>query len=58
MQAVSGKEIKTKTSGRRDGDVGICIADPEKAARMLGWTPQKTLKDSCRDICRYLDAHA
>jgi UDP-glucose 4-epimerase len=58
MQAVSGKEIKTKTSGRRDGDVGICIADPEKAARMLGWTPQKTLEDSCRDICRYLDAHA
>lgn len=58
MQAVSGKEIKSKLTGRREGDVGVCIADPEKAATMLGWTPEKTLEDSCRDICRYLDAHA
>ncbi|KAJ4310501.1 hypothetical protein N0V94_008418 [Neodidymelliopsis sp. IMI 364377] len=58
MQAVSGKEIKTKMTGRREGDVGVCIADPEKAAEVLGWRPQKTLEDSCRDICRYLDAHA
>ncbi|KAF3031660.1 hypothetical protein E8E12_000252 [Didymella heteroderae] len=58
MRAVSGKEIKTKASGRREGDVGVCIADPDKAARVLGWVPHKTLEDSCRDICRYLDAHA
>lgn len=58
MQAVSGKEIKTRASERREGDVGVCIADPEKAAQMLGWVSQMTLEDSCRDICRYLDAHA
>jgi UDP-glucose 4-epimerase len=55
MQAVSGKPIKTKTSARREGDVGVCIADPQKAAQILGWTPLKTLEDSCMDICRYLD---
>lgn len=58
MQSVSGKPIRTKATGRRVGDVGICIADPEKAARMLGWRPQKTLEDSCRDICNYLQAHS
>lgn len=58
MRAVSGKEIKTKASARREGDVGVCVADPEKALQMLGWVPHKTLEDSCRDICRYLDAHA
>jgi UDP-glucose 4-epimerase len=57
MQAVSGKPIKTKTSARREGDVGVCIADPQKAAQILGWTPLKTLEDSCMDICRYLDIH-
>jgi UDP-glucose 4-epimerase len=54
MQAVSGKAIKTKPEGRRAGDVGVCIADPGKAMRILGWKPRKTLEDSCRDICRYL----
>ncbi|KAJ4993097.1 UDP-glucose 4-epimerase [Stagonosporopsis vannaccii] len=58
MQAVSGKEIKTHKTGRREGDVGVCVADPAKAERMLGWTPIKTLEDSCRDICRFLDVHA
>ncbi|KAF2998661.1 hypothetical protein E8E13_008066 [Curvularia kusanoi] len=57
MRAVSGKEIKTKASDRREGDVGVCIADPDKAAQMLGWKPVKTLEDSCRDICNYLSAH-
>jgi UDP-glucose 4-epimerase len=57
MQAVSGKLIRTKATERRDGDVGICIADPGKAERLLGWKPQKTLEDSCRDICRYLSTY-
>ncbi|UPX14196.1 UDP-glucose 4-epimerase [Ascochyta rabiei] len=58
MQAVSGREIKTGDAPRREGDVGVCVADPGKAERVLGWRPLKTLEDSCRDICRYLDAHA
>jgi len=57
IQAVSGKKIKSKAVWRRGGDVGVCIADPYKAAQLPGWVPHKTLEDSCRDICRYLDAH-
>jgi UDP-glucose 4-epimerase len=56
MEIVSGKSITMNITGRRAGDVGTCIADPEKAARMLGWRPQKTLEDSCRDILNYLHA--
>jgi UDP-glucose 4-epimerase len=57
MSSVSGKPILTKTIGRRIGDVGVCVADPSKAAKILGWLPEKTLEDSCRDICNYLAAH-
>ncbi|KAF9697402.1 hypothetical protein EKO04_004998 [Ascochyta lentis] len=58
MQVVSGRVIRTRDVARRDGDVGVCVAHPGKAASVLGWRPLKTLEDSCRDICRYLDAHA
>jgi UDP-glucose 4-epimerase len=58
MAEISGKDIRTRVAERRVGDVGVCIADPSKAEEMLGWTPEKTLEDSCRDICNYLRAHA
>lgn len=58
MRAVSGKEIRTLRVGRRNGDVGVCVADPGKAERLLGWWPVMTLEDSCRDACRYLEAYA
>lgn len=58
MRRISGKVIRTKVVERREGDVGVCIADPSKAAQIIGWTPLRSLEDSCRDICRYLDTHA
>jgi len=54
MQNVSGRTIPTNETARREGDVGICIADPAKSATSLGWTTQKTLSEACWDICQYL----
>ncbi|KAK0387066.1 hypothetical protein NLU13_5379 [Sarocladium strictum] len=54
MQKASGKTIASVRTGRRDGDVGMCVADPSKAMTELGWKPKKTLLDSCRDLCRFL----
>lgn len=54
MQIASGRTIPTVNIGRREGDVGECVAEPTKAMTELGWQPQKTLLDSCKDLCRFL----
>ncbi|CZR58563.1 related to UDP-glucose 4-epimerase [Phialocephala subalpina] len=54
MEDVSGRVIPVYETGRRQGDVGISIADTSKSAASLNWTTQKTLTQACRDICRYL----
>jgi UDP-glucose 4-epimerase len=57
VQAAFGKDVPMVKAGRRDGDVGVCVADPQRAMAELGWKPQKTLLDSCRDLCRFLQAN-
>ncbi|RMJ04705.1 hypothetical protein CDV36_014628 [Fusarium kuroshium] len=57
VQAAFGKDVPMIKAGRRDGDVGVCVADPQRAMVELGWKPQKTLLDSCRDLCRFLQVN-
>ncbi|KAH7267747.1 uncharacterized protein BKA55DRAFT_534514 [Fusarium redolens] len=57
MKIASGREIPVVKVGRRQGDVGVCVADPGRAMTQLGWKPRKTLLDSCRDLCRFLEAN-
>ena len=33
---------------RRPGDIDECYANPEKAARMLGWRAEYGLEEMCR----------
>jgi UDP-glucose 4-epimerase len=54
MEAVSGRRLPVQLLGRREGDVAVCIAEPTKAAVELGWRTEKSLEDSCTDICRFL----
>lgn len=55
MEGVSKKRIPTRKTGRREGDVGVCIAEPSKSLLDLEWRTEKSLEDCCRDICRVLD---
>ncbi|KAF5968687.1 UDP-glucose 4-epimerase [Fusarium coicis] len=57
MKTASGRDIPVVKVGRRQGDVGVCVADPGRAMTQLGWKPQKTLLDSCQDLCRFLEAN-
>ncbi|KAF4502911.1 UDP-glucose 4-epimerase [Fusarium agapanthi] len=57
MRSASGRDIPVLKVGRRQGDVGVCVADPGRAMTQLGWKPRKTLLDSCRDLCRFLEAN-
>ncbi|MBV1757879.1 MAG: UDP-glucose 4-epimerase GalE [Dethiosulfatibacter sp.] len=40
-------------SARRPGDVAVCYANPEKAARVLNWRAMKDIKEMCRDSWRW-----
>jgi UDP-glucose 4-epimerase len=44
-EKVTGKNFKVVEVGRRPGDIIISIASSEKAKRILGWEPTKTLED-------------
>jgi UDP-glucose 4-epimerase len=54
MEGVIGRQVPTKLVGRREGDVGVCVAETSRAAKILGWKAQKTIQDSCRDIAASL----
>jgi UDP-glucose 4-epimerase len=54
MEGVIGRRIPTKLVGRREGDVGVCIAETSRATKILGWSAQKTIQESCGDIARSL----
>ncbi|WP_042221618.1 UDP-glucose 4-epimerase GalE [Oceanobacillus manasiensis] len=41
-QSATGKEIPTQSGPRRAGDPAALIASPEKAKRILGWSPKRT----------------
>ena len=40
VEAVTGKQVRTTSSPRRNGDPPVLIANPERAKRILGWTAE------------------
>lgn len=53
FSSVSSKEIPYEFTERRQGDIGICYANPEKAAKLLGWRAEKGLQDMCQDSWKW-----
>jgi len=43
---VTGKSIAVDVKGRRAGDPATLVADNKKAVEILGWKPEKSLKES------------
>lgn len=54
LEAVSSSPIATRDVARRQGDVGVCVAMPERAEVELGWKAEKSLKTCCKDIWNFL----
>jgi UDP-glucose 4-epimerase len=55
VESVSSSTIPLRKVGRRDGDVGSCVAMPKRAEIELNWKAERTLETSCKDICNYLE---
>ncbi len=55
--AACGQPIAYEIVGRRPGDVDALVADPSRAAEVLGWRTRRTLEDMCRDAWRFQTQH-
>lgn len=53
FEKASGKPIPYSFAARRDGDIAICYADPQKANRELEWQATLSLDDACRDAWKW-----
>lgn len=53
FEKASGRPVPYEIVARRPGDIAACYADPEKAARLLGWKAEKGLDDMCADSWRW-----
>jgi UDP-glucose 4-epimerase len=45
----AGRDIPYEIVGRRPGDVAECVADPTRAAELLGWRTSRGLDEMCAD---------
>jgi UDP-glucose 4-epimerase len=45
----AGRDIPFESVGRRPGDVAECVADPRRAAELLGWRARRGLDEMCAD---------
>ncbi len=53
FEAASGKPVPYRVAPRRPGDIATCYADPNKAARELGWKARRGLDEMMRDAWRW-----
>lgn len=53
FEKAAGKKIPYSIKARRDGDIACSYADVSKAARELGWQPERTLNEACADYWRW-----
>jgi len=54
LEKVSEMKIPAERVGRRDGDVGSCVAEVSRAKEELGWSTVKSLDDSARDVWNFM----
>ncbi len=49
FEQVTGVAVPHVYVGRREGDLPVCYANADKAAKVLGWKAERTVADMCRD---------
>ncbi len=53
FEKASGRRIPYRITGRREGDVAVCLADPSLAERELGWKAERGIEEMCADSWRW-----
>ncbi len=53
FEAATGQHVPYAFTPRRAGDIAACWADPSRAAQLLIWHTQRTVRDACADGWRW-----
>ncbi len=53
FEKASGRPVPYEIAPRRSGDVAACYANPEKAAKHLGWHAEYNIERMCEDAARW-----
>ena len=53
FEKACGKTLPYELAARRPGDIAACYADPEKAAKELGWRAEYGIERMCADSWRW-----
>ena len=53
FEKACGKTLPYEVVARRPGDIAACYADPEKAAKELGWRAEYDVERMCADAWRW-----
>lgn len=54
LEEAAGLEIPLNRAGRREGDVGMCVASTERASKELGWSPRETVAQCAADLWNFV----
>jgi UDP-glucose 4-epimerase len=54
FEKTSGRKIPVRHVGRRNGDVGFCVASTVRVEKELGWGPKRSLLDCASDTWNYI----
>lgn len=58
VEAVTGKKLeKKKDLSLREGEASKLVATIEKAKKVLGWQPERSIEDSIRSLINWYKAH-
>lgn len=54
LELASNRKIPVNLTGRRDGDVGFCVASNTRARDELGWTTKESIPVCARDLWNFV----
>lgn len=58
IERISGIKVPIREEARRPGDPACLVANPAKAAEVLGWQAKKSLDEMLKNAWNYLEAQA
>jgi len=53
FERVNGVKVPHTFAPRREGDVAVCYADPEKSCQELNWRAERDLETMCKDAWNF-----
>jgi UDP-glucose 4-epimerase len=57
VEEITGKQIPRTVGEKREGEYAVAIADIKKAEQVLGWKPNRSIKDTVESLVKWYGKH-